>query len=168
MAFAGTLVAGVIALPLSFGAAASVNRQPLLRQAIRRLFDTLRTIPEIILALIFAAAFSIGPVAGVLALAFADIPRLAKLLGETIENADERQRGMIRATGAPMLVVLRFGTLPQILPNWLSQCLYTLEYNFRAAVVVGVVGGAGSDSNCRNASASTLMTGWLTSSCSPL
>lgn len=143
MAVLGTALAAFVSIPLGLIAARNVVSSPTVHFAIRRMLDLFRGIPVLIWALIVVAAIGLGPLAGVLALAFADIPRMAKLLGETIENVDERQREMIRATGAPVLVVLRFGTLPQVLPNWLSQVLYTLEYNFRAAVVVGVVGGGG-------------------------
>ncbi len=143
MAVLGTIFAAILALPLGLIAARNVVSNPVLHFAIRRVMDLFRGIPALIWALILVAAIGLGPLAGILALAFADIPRLGKLFAEAMENIDEQQRDAIRATGAPTLVVLRYGTLPQALPIWLSQCLYSLELNFRSAVVVGIVGGGG-------------------------
>lgn len=143
MAFVGTLIAGVIALPLSFGAAASVNHNGVLRQLVRRLFDTLRTIPEIILALIFAAAFSIGPVAGTLTLTVSTIGTLGKLFSEAIESADLRSVEAVRASGGNWLLQMRFGVLPQVLPQLLSYALLRLEMNVSIAAALGVVGAGG-------------------------
>ncbi|MFM9829530.1 MAG: phosphonate ABC transporter, permease protein PhnE [Sphingomonas sp.] len=143
MAVLGTSFASIVALPLGLVAARNIVANPILHFVIRRCMDLFRGIPALIWALILVAAIGLGPLAGILALAFADIPRLGKLYAEAMENIDERQREAIRATGAPVAIVLRFGTLPQALPIWLSQCLYSLELNFRSAVVVGIVGGGG-------------------------
>jgi len=143
MAFVGTLLAGLIALPLSFGAAANVNRRGVLRQVIRRGFDTLRTIPEIILALIFAAAFSIGPVAGALTLTISSAGSLGKLFSEAIENGDVRAVESVRAAGGNWLLQMRFGMLPQVLPQVMSYWLLRLEMNVSIAAALGVVGAGG-------------------------
>jgi len=143
MAVLGTTFAALMAVPLGLIAARNVVANPALHFAIRRIMDLFRGIPALIWALILVAAIGLGPLAGILALAFADIPRLGKQFAEAMENIDERQRDSIRATGASDAMVLRFGVLPQALPIWLSQCLYSLELNFRSAVVVGVVGGGG-------------------------
>jgi phosphonate transport system permease protein len=143
MAVLGTTLAALLAVPLGMIAARNIVSNPTIHFIVRRIMDVFRGIPALIWALILVAAIGLGPVAGILALAFADIPRLGKQFAEAMENIDERQRESLRATGAPALVVLRFGALPQALPIWLSQCLYSLELNFRSAVVVGVVGGGG-------------------------
>jgi phosphonate transport system permease protein len=143
MAVMGTTLAALVALPLGLIAARNIVANAIIHFIVRRIMDLFRGIPALIWALILVAALGLGPVAGILALAFADIPRLGKLFAEALENIDPRQLDSIGATGAPALVVLRFGALPQALPIWLSQCLYSLEVNFRSAVVVGVVGGGG-------------------------
>lgn len=143
MAFTGTLLGGVIALPLSFGAAANVNHSGILRQIIRRLFDLLRTIPDIVLALIFAVAFSIGPVAGALTLTVVSTGSLGKLFSEAIENADTRAVESVRAAGGTWLLQMRFGVVPQLLPQFLSYWLLRLEMNVSVAAALGVVGAGG-------------------------
>jgi phosphonate transport system permease protein len=143
MAFVGTVMAGFIALPLSFGAASNVNRRTVLRQIIRRGFDSLRTIPEIILALLFAAAFSIGPVAGAMTITISSIGSLGKLFSEAIENADIRAVESVRAAGGNWLLQMRFGIVPQLLPQFLSYWLLRLEMNVSIAAALGVVGAGG-------------------------
>ncbi len=143
MAFVGTVLAGIFALPLSFGAAANVNRHRFLRQIIRRAFDTLRTIPDIVLALIFAAAFSIGPVAGVLTLTISSMGSLGKLFSEAIENGDIRAVESVRAAGGNWLLQMRFGIVPQLVPQFLSYWLLRLEMNLSIAAALGVVGAGG-------------------------
>jgi len=143
IAILGTVLAVLIATPLGFAAARNIVPNTVIHFAIRRFMDMFRGIPVLVWALILVAAVGLGPIPGILAIAFADIPRLAKLLAEAIENAEERQSVSLRATGASALGVLRFGILPQTLPVYLSQCLYYLEQNFRAAAIVGVVGAGG-------------------------
>jgi phosphonate transport system permease protein len=143
MAVLGTSFAAIVALPLGLIAARNIVASSFVHFVVRRIMDLFRGIPALIWALILVAAIGPGALAGILALAFADVPRLGKLYAEAMENIDERQRESIRATGAPTAIVLRFGTLPQAFPIWMSQCLYSLEMNFRSAVVVGVVGGGG-------------------------
>lgn len=143
IAVLGTVMGVLGAIPLGLMAARNLVRNAVVHFAVRRLLDIFRGIPVLVWALILVAAFGLGPLPGVLALAFADIPRLAKLFAEAIENIDRRQRESLQATGANAAAVIRFGMLPQVLPIWLSQSLYYLEQNFRAAAVVGVVGAGG-------------------------
>lgn len=143
IAVLGTVLGVLGAIPLGLMAARNLVRNAVVHFAVRRLLDIFRGIPVLVWALILVAAFGLGPLPGVLALAFADIPRLAKLFAEAIENIDRRQRESLQATGANSAAVIRFGMLPQVLPIWLSQSLYYLEQNFRAAAVVGVVGAGG-------------------------
>ena len=143
MAVIGTAVAIVLAIPIGMVAARNLVPQPAIHFAIRRLLDVFRGIPVLVWALIMVAAFGLGPVPGILAIILSDIPRLGKLFAEAMENVDERQIAALRVTGAGQFTILRFGALPQMLPVWLSQCLYFLEQNFRSAAIVGVVGGGG-------------------------
>lgn len=143
MAFLGTFVAAVIAVPLGFMGAANVVTATLLRFSLRRVFDGMRGIDQLIWALAFVRAVGLGPLAGVLAIATADIAVLAKLNAETIENAERRQVEGVAAAGGGRLAQLRFGVLPQVLPVMLAQALYFFESNTRSAAILGVVGAGG-------------------------
>lgn len=143
MAFLGTFVAAVLAVPLGFLGASNVVARRVFRFVLRRGFDGLRAVDQLILALIFVAAVGMGPFAGVLAIAVSDIGVLAKLYAEAIENIDRRPVEGLRAAGAGRLATLRFGILPQVLPIFLSNALYLFESNTRTASILGIVGAGG-------------------------
>jgi phosphonate transport system permease protein len=143
MAFFGTVIAALIALPLGFLGASTVVTNPVLHFAIRRVFDVFRATPSLIWALIFIGVVGLGPMAGVMALILGDFAALAKLYAEAIENADRKPIEGLEASGAARSLVLRFGVLPQVLPVMLSQALYFFESNVRNATVFGIVGAGG-------------------------
>jgi phosphonate transport system permease protein len=143
MAFMGTLLAAVAAVPLGFAGARNVMPVRLLHFGLRRLFDGLRGIDSLIWAIVFVAAVGMGPFAGILALAVPDTGTLAKLFAEAIENVERRQVEGIEAAGATAVERARFGILPQVLPVMLSHVLYFFESNTRSATILGVVGAGG-------------------------
>ena len=143
MAFLGTVLAVVVALPLALLGAGNVIGNMLLRFSVRRLYDGLRGIDTLIWALIFVAAVGMGPFAGILALAVPDIGTLSKLFSEALESADRRQVEAVRAAGANRVLAVRLGLIPQVAPVMLSQILYTLESNARSSTVLGIVGAGG-------------------------
>ena len=143
MAFLGTLLAAVVALPLSFLGAKNILRVEWLRFGVRRGFDTLRAFEQLVLALIFIRAFGLGPLAGIFAIMVSDIGTLSKLFSEAIENIDRKQVEGVRASGGGSLQVIRLAILPQVLPVMLSNVLYYLESNTRSATILGVVGAGG-------------------------
>ena len=143
MAFAGTVLATLAALPLGVIGAKTVVRNALAHFVFRRFLDLFRGVPALVWALILVSAFGLGPFGGVLALALADIPNLAKLFSEAIENCDAKPGEGVRAAGASPLVVMRYGLAPQVAPVMASQTLYFLEGNFRNAAVLGIVGAGG-------------------------
>ena len=107
------------------------------------MFDGFRGVDQLIWALAYVRAVGLGPLAGVLAIATADIAVLAKLYAEAIENAERRQVEGVVAAGGGRLARLRFGLLPQVLPVMLAQALYFFESNTRSAAILGVVGAGG-------------------------
>lgn len=143
MAFLGTLLAAVAALPLGLLAARNVLALRPAHFAIRRLLDAWRGIDVLIWALIFVSAVGLGPFAGVMAIAMSDVGTLAKLYAEAIENAEREQVDGVRAAGAGRLAEIRFGLLPQVAPIMLSHGLYFFESNTRSATILGIVGAGG-------------------------
>ena len=143
MAFLGTLIASVIAVPLGFLGARNVLPIWLLRFPIRRSFDFLRGVDALVWALVYVRAVGLGPLAGVLAIATTDIGILSKLFAEAIENVDRKQVDGVQATGAGPVQTVRFGILPQVLPIMISNALYMFESNTRSATILGIVGAGG-------------------------
>jgi phosphonate transport system permease protein len=143
MAFLGTFIAAVIAVPLGFLGARNVVTNTLWRFSLRRVFDGFRGVDQLIWALAYVRAVGLGPLAGVLAIATADIAVLAKLYAEAIENAEKKQAEAVAAAGGTPTLIMRFGILPQVLPIMLGHALYFLESNTRSATILGVVGAGG-------------------------
>lgn len=143
MAFLGTLAAAVMGVPLGFLGAKNVVPQWLFHFGLRRIFDGIRGIDQLIWALIFINVVGLGPFAGILAIAVGDTGTFGKLFAEAIENIDKRQVEGVRAAGGSKIQVMRFGILPQVFPVILSQVLYYFESNTRSATILGIVGAGG-------------------------
>lgn len=143
MAFLGTLIAAIIAVPLGFLGARNVLPTWVFRFSLRRSFDFLRGVDSLVWALVYVRAVGLGPLAGVLAIATSDIGTLSKLYAEAIENAEKKQVEGVRASGGGGLLATRFGILPQVLPVMLSNALYMFESNTRSATILGIVGAGG-------------------------
>ncbi|MEM8949548.1 MAG: phosphonate ABC transporter, permease protein PhnE [Pseudomonadota bacterium] len=143
MAFLGTLVASLVALPLGFLAARNVVGFSPLRHLVRRFLDVFRGVDQLIWALVYVRAVGLGPLAGVLAIMTSDTGILGKLYSEAVENIDKKQVEGVKATGAAPLALYRFGALPQVIPVFLAQSLYFFESNTRSATILGIVGAGG-------------------------
>ncbi|MBE9069583.1 phosphonate ABC transporter, permease protein PhnE [Leptolyngbya cf. ectocarpi LEGE 11479] len=138
----GTIMAAIVAVPLSIMAAENVA-PPWLVFIIRRFMDAMRAINEVVFALIFVVAVGLGPFSGVLALFVHTTGTLGKLFSEAIEAIDPGPVEGIRATGASKLQEIIFGVVPQVIPLWTSYTLYRFEANVRSASVLGIVGAGG-------------------------
>ena len=143
IAFLGTLIASVVAFPVSFLAAKNTSPHGVIRFAIRRVLDTIRGVDALIWALVFVGVVGLGPFAGILAIAVSDTGALGKLFSEAIESTEERARESILASGGTSLLAVRFGLLPQVLPIIAGQMLYYFESNVRSATIIGIVGAGG-------------------------
>jgi phosphonate transport system permease protein len=143
IAFLGTLIATVMAFPISFLAASNTTPRPVIRFAVRRGLDTIRSIDALIWALVFVSVVGLGPFAGILAIAVSDTGALGKLFSEAIESTDARGRESVLASGGTQFLSVRFGLLPQVLPVIAGQILYYFESNVRSATIIGIVGAGG-------------------------
>ena len=143
MAFMGTLLAVLVAFPLSFVAARNITRNRPVNQLTKRFFDFVRSVDMLIWALFFTRAFGPGPLAGISAIFVTDSGTLGKLYAEALENIDDKQREGVKSVGAPSAAVQRFGVLPQVMPVFASQALYFWESNTRSATIIGAVGAGG-------------------------
>jgi phosphonate transport system permease protein len=143
MSVAGTALAVTFSVPLGLLAARNTTPHPLVYRAARGLLNALRTIPELILGIIFVAAVGFGPLPGVLALGLHSIGMVGKFFAEAVEHADEAPVQAVRTTGASPLQVIIHGILPQVLPRLADTTVYRWEYNFRASTVMGAVGAGG-------------------------
>ncbi len=160
ISFMGTLLAVGIALSVVFFASRNLIFSGLLYEmepkqgwrrsarmvpylAAKSLLNILRTVPEMVWALIFVFLVGLGPFPGVLALGVHTGGVLGKLFGEVLENVDPQPIESLQATGASRLQILFYGILPQVLPQFISYTLYRWEVNIRMAAVLGLVGAGG-------------------------
>lgn len=143
MSVAGTALAVVLSLPIALLAAPNISPHPVLLHAARTLLAFLRSVPEIIMGIIFVAAVGFGALPGVLALALHSVGMVGKFYAEAIEHADPRPIEAARAAGASPFQVVTHAVLPQVLPQLADVTIYRWEYHFRASAVLGIVGAGG-------------------------
>jgi phosphonate transport system permease protein len=143
MAYVGTVLGACAALVLCFLASKNMTHNNWVVFATRRLLEFARTVPEIVFALIFVVAFSLGPLPGILALAIHTTGALGKLFAEVVENVDMKPVDGVVATGGNWLHKVRFAVLPQVASNFASYALLRFEINVRGAAVLGFVGAGG-------------------------
>ena len=143
MAYVGTALGLIFCLPLCFTASANLTANPWARAAAKRFLELLRTVPDLVFALIFVEAFGLGPLAGVLALALHATGALGKQFSEFVENVDMKPVEGVIASGSGKLAAIRFGVVPQVLAGFSSYTLLRFEINVREAAVLGYVGAGG-------------------------
>ena len=142
MAWAGTLLGALVALPCA--ALAASNLAPWwLAYPVRSFLAAIRTIPSILWAVFMVIVMGLGPLAGILALAAYTTGYLGKLFYEALEAVDPEALDAARATGASRLQVARHAALPEAGNALLSQSLFAFEYNVRASSILGLVGAGG-------------------------
>ena len=143
MSVAGTALAVTFSVPLALMAARNTTPHPVIYHVARAILNGLRSIPELIMGIIFVAAVGFGALPGVLALGLHSIGMVGKFFAEAIEHVDEAPVEATRAAGANGLQVIWHGILPQVLPQMADVSIYRWEYNFRASTVMGMVGAGG-------------------------
>lgn len=143
MAVLATVIGAAAAAFAGFACARNLMPLAPVRFAVRRVLEIIRTLPDMIVALILVSAFGIGPLAGVITLALSTFGSLGKLFAEVNEEVDGRPLEALEASGAGLARKIRYGVLPQVLPNYASYALLRLEGNVAAAAALGIVGAGG-------------------------
>lgn len=142
MSLWGTTIGAIISLPIAVASAHNAAPVPL-QWGANLLQNTVRSVPSIILGLMFVAATGLGAPAGTMALSIYTIGYLAKFFQAAIESIDPRSLDSLVTIGAKPTQILRYGIVPQVMPLFLGYTLWMFEYNIRAASVLGVVGAGG-------------------------
>lgn len=160
LSFMGTVLALLLALPMVLlgsrnlayaGLLFEMEKQRHWRRgirialysAVRLVFNLLRTIPELVWAMIFVFVVGLGPFAGVLALGMHTAGVLGKLFSDVVEGVNRGPVEAIQSTGANRVQTFCLGVLPQVAPQFLAYGLYRWEVNIRAATILGFVGAGG-------------------------
>jgi len=148
MAFAGTALAGIVAIVMSYllfiinlqGAGVIVR---LLTSTLHSLQIILRSVPELVWAMLLIIVAGIGPFTGTLALFLASVGVLSRLYSECLENQDAAPLESLVANGSPLALAPLWSTLVQARSQLISYSLYRWEHNLRAATLMGIVGAGG-------------------------
>jgi phosphonate transport system permease protein len=142
MSLWGTTIGAIFSLPIAILSANNLTPW-WVRWCANFFQNTVRSIPSIILGLIFVAATGLGAPAGTLALGIYTIGYLGKFYQTAIESVDRYSLEALQVSGASWLQIAQYGVMPQVLPLLLGYTVYMFEYNIRAASVLGVVGAGG-------------------------
>jgi phosphonate transport system permease protein len=143
MSVAGTALAVLFSLPLALMAAPNTSPNAVVYRITRVFLAAFRSVPEIILGILFVAVVGFGALPGVLALALHSTGMVAKFYAESIEHVDPKPLEAASAAGASRLQVITHAVLPQALPQLADITIYRWEYHFRASAVLGIVGAGG-------------------------
>ncbi|MGI9667281.1 MAG: phosphonate ABC transporter, permease protein PhnE [Acidimicrobiia bacterium] len=142
VAWIGTMIGAIFSFPAGFMAASNIAPRWLVIPT-RAILSAIRAFPELILAIIFIVPFGLGPFTGALAIGLHSIGTLGKLTSEVIEGVDDGPVEAISSSGGTRLMQMRYGVVPQAMPNIVAYWLYRFEINVRASAVLGLVGAGG-------------------------
>jgi len=142
IAFVGTLVGSVLAVPLAFLSSVNVVGRPI--AFITNLFImAIRTVPVFVYGLMFIRVTGPGPFAGLLTMGLASVGMVSKLFAETIEELDTGIIESLDAAGCNGFEKIRYGIIPQLSSDFLSTVIYRFDMNIRDVAVLGLVGAGG-------------------------
>lgn len=153
IATAGMALAMLFAVPFALAASSALSISSLtgpmnpaglvIRQLIRWFLIVLRSVPELIWALIFVRVVGLGPAAGVLAIAVTYTGMLGKIYGEILESGDTQASRAVLIGGGSRLQAFFYGLLPQNATELSSYTVYRWECAIRSSAVLGFVGAGG-------------------------
>ena len=151
IAGASTLLGALFGLLLSLLSTRGLALWPWMIPVFRRLMDTMRAVPEIVIALVLIFVLGGGPVPAMIAIAFHTTGALGKLFSEVNENADLKPVEGLASVGANWMQRMWLGVVPQVSPNYVSYALLRFEINIRASAILGFVGAGGIGYELKNA-----------------
>ena len=153
IATAGIVLALLLAVPLTLASTAALSVSALtghmrtlpfaVRQSVRWLLIVLRSVPELVWALVFVRVVGLGPTAGVLAIALTYSGMLGKVYGEILESGETDATVSLLRNGSGRLQAFFYGLLPTNAPELTSYTVYRWECAIRSSAVLGFVGAGG-------------------------
>lgn len=142
IAFLGTIVGAILAIPIAFLSATNIVPKPIALIG-RLIIMAIRTIPAFVYGLMFIRVTGPGPFAGLLTMSLCSIGMVSKMYIESIEDIDVRILESLDACGCTTFQKIRYGILPQLMPDFTSTIIYRFDMNLRDATVLGLVGAGG-------------------------
>ncbi len=142
MAVVGTVLGAVLSLLVAFAASSNISPKWLYYPA-RWIMNVIRSVPDLVFALMFVSAVGLGPFAGILAMTLGSLGSIGKVFAEAMESVDRGPMVAMQAVGASKRQVIQYGVLPQAAPLLVSYTLLLFEGNVRGATILGLVGAGG-------------------------
>ncbi|GAA4920394.1 phosphonate ABC transporter, permease protein PhnE [Nesterenkonia rhizosphaerae] len=143
IAIIGTVIGVVLSVPVALLAAQNTTPFLPVAWAMRFVLTTLRSVPDLVWALIFVMAVGLGPLAGILAIAVDVIGFAGRFFAERIEEVERGPLDAVRSTGANAISVVVTAILPASFASFTATSLYCLEKSIRGATILGMVGAGG-------------------------
>lgn len=143
MSVLGSLAGALSAIPLALLSSSNIIKNRFVNGFFKFFLSILRTLPTLVLALIFTFLFGLGTMAGMLSIFIFTSSYVGKLMYEHIENVDMGAFEAHESMGLKKVEAFRYAIIPEILPTYLSVSLYAFEGNIRYAAILGYVGAGG-------------------------
>ena len=142
IAILGTLGAVICSVPLGI-LASETMAAPAVHRPIRTLLALIRAIPLILVAMLMVGAVGLGPLPGIIAVAFHATGMLAKFYAEAIDGVSRAPIAALESAGAGPLLRLRHAIWPQMAPVVARDTIFRFELNLRESLILGIVGAGG-------------------------
>ena len=139
----GSFIGSILGVPFAMLASTHIIHSRVVVAAMRLLLSIIRTLPTLVSALIATYIFGLGTLAGTTAIAIFTFAYIGKILYEEIETVDMGPFEAMEAMGATKVRAFISAIVPQVLPSYLSNCLFCFEGNVRYASILGYVGAGG-------------------------
>lgn len=142
IAILGTLGAVILSIPLGILASETMVSRAMF-QPVRMLLASIRAIPLILVAMLMVGAVGLGPLPGIIAIAFHATGMLAKFYAEAIDGVSRAPIAALESAGAGSLARLRYAIWPQMAPVVARDTIFRFELNLRESLILGIVGAGG-------------------------
>ncbi|MBK5942426.1 MAG: phosphonate ABC transporter, permease protein PhnE [Halorhodospira halophila] len=143
MAVVGVTAGVILSVPMALLCSRNTTPHWSIAWISRGVVATLRTVPELVWALIFVAAVGLGPLAGILAIVMDTIGFAARFFSERIEEIPKGPSEALASTGASRTGTIIGAILPEASASMTATSLYSIEKGIRSAIVLGLVGAGG-------------------------
>jgi len=143
MALVGTVLGTLLSLPVALMASDNTSPNKVVRTITRNTVAAIRTIPDLVWALIFVVAIGLGPAAGILTITVDVLGFCGRFFSERIEELEPGPVEALTATGSSQLGIIMGAVFPCAFPSFVATSLYAVEKSIRSAVVLGLVGAGG-------------------------
>ena len=143
MSLLGSVIGSLAAIPFSIISSSNIIKSKFILSLSRLFLSIIRTLPTLVIALIATYVFGLGTFAGTVAIAIYTFAYIGKKLYEQIETVDMGAYEAAQALGCSRAKCFINSVIPQVLPVYLSTCLFCFEGNVRHAAILGYVGAGG-------------------------